>query len=216
MNTSAQDISYLSKHPFELDTISREKWPWEDSLMLWLKKNIRNSFQQDISNHWYQKACELFREKTWIKLTKQIENQMFQYIFEYENYDKLIDLRENFSIKLFKELSIWPKFFEANKDAFEILDSQRQITKDSDWIHSRLIMRPWDIEIIFKDSLKLSTSVKQFDIPRKNIPRVIVKWKDCFLQTKTPDYAFADDLLAIEVATQEDIKNVFELMSKIL
>lgn len=218
MNSPIQKLSNLVKRTFESEEIIREKWLSKDrtnfdSLMFWIKQKSRREIQSQWQ--WEENFWEDMEKNSW-KISNETKKQYFRHIFEREHYDDLIDLRKDFSIKLFKELSIGSKSLRVDKDVSEILDKQREIIKDTDWIHSRIIMRPWDLEIVFKESLKLSESVKKFEIPRKTVPRVIIKGKNCFLQTRTPDGFLADDLLTIELATQEDIKNIFELINNIL
>lgn len=156
------------------------------------------------------------KSKTNKKYHKQLEKTMENpeanqwLLLSTSDSEFYVNIKNNISLTLFKELSIEPNFNDIDTGVLENLKQKMQIIDDDGWYH--VAMKEWDIEINFNHST-ISEKISEHKYIQKT--GALIKWEDCFIQKCTPWWRDGERYVLIE-ATQEDLKEILIWLTGLL
>lgn len=149
----------------------------------------------------YYKALEIMKKSS--KPNQEI-------LLDKAEYDFYVNVKNDISIKLYKELSTEFKFNEISEQAYETLHEENQIVKEWNWRH--IAMQTWDILIIMNNSA-IAKEISESEFMQKN--KAVIKWEDCFIETSSPGWRDGERY-KLTIATQDDLKAILNWLTKLL
>jgi hypothetical protein len=126
---------------------------------------------------------------------------------------KYMNLKDKINIKLFRGLDVELAFAAFDPEVRRTLSNQEQLIKTGecvDWRH--VAMLPGDIELQFADTPLSEKLTKHFLYKKTG---AIIKGEDFFIERTAPG-ARGGKRYSLILASQDDIKNIFESLTQIL
>lgn len=131
-------------------------------------------------------------------------------LYDVPDYNFYVNVKNDISIKLYKELSIDYKFNEISDPAYRSLHEGAQIIKIWSW--RNMAMLRGDILIGMNNSA-IAKWISENEFMQKN--KAIVKWENCFIEISSPWWKDGERYKLV-IATQEDLKAILKWLTELL